>query len=132
MKSVFGRDMCVDENTSRPANVRIGRLRRTVSALPRAVFAGDGALSPARGWRKHFFDSLGERHRRSPFLCIRGRKGALRHGAHGKEGSPRGPDQGRGDLTEKFLKKEDEASPPQKEMTKAAPENNAPLLHSPL
>ena len=35
-------------------------------------------------------------------------------------------------LTEKFLKKEDEASPPQKEMTKAAPENNAPLLHSPL
>lgn len=35
-------------------------------------------------------------------------------------------------LTEKFLKKEDEASPSQKEMTKAAPENNAPLLHSPL
>ena len=35
-------------------------------------------------------------------------------------------------LTEKFLKKEDEASPPQKEMTKAAPENKAPssIRHS--
>ena len=40
---VFGRGVYVDENTSRPANVRTDRLWRAVSALPRAVFAGDGA-----------------------------------------------------------------------------------------
>ena len=94
-KSVFGRDMCVAENTSQPANVRSGRpgspqktsasgfcgerrrkeahavftaggnggkrtLRRR-SALPRAVFAGDGALSPARDRRKHFSTVSGGR-----------------------------------------------------------------------
>jgi hypothetical protein len=33
MEFIFGRGVYVDENTSHPANVRIGRLRRTMSAL---------------------------------------------------------------------------------------------------
>ena len=37
MKSVFDRDMCVVENTSRPANVQIVRHRRTICALRQAA-----------------------------------------------------------------------------------------------
>jgi len=37
MKSVFSGDMRVGENTSRPANVEIGRHRRTIYALQQAA-----------------------------------------------------------------------------------------------
>lgn len=37
MRFVFDRDMCVVENTSRPANVLTVRLWRTVSALQQAA-----------------------------------------------------------------------------------------------
>jgi len=37
LKSVFGRDMCVAENTSRPANVGLVRLQRTSPALRQAA-----------------------------------------------------------------------------------------------
>jgi hypothetical protein len=37
IKSVFCRDMCVAENTSRPANVRNGRYWRTLCALQRGA-----------------------------------------------------------------------------------------------
>jgi hypothetical protein len=33
MEFIFGRGVYVDENTSRPANVRVGRCWRTTSAL---------------------------------------------------------------------------------------------------
>ena len=36
LKFVFDRDMCVDENTARPANVHTVRWKRTVRALQRA------------------------------------------------------------------------------------------------
>ena len=58
MKSVFGRDMRVDENTSQPANVRTVRWKRTVRALQRAAncpskkampFSTVGALSSGKG-----------------------------------------------------------------------------------
>ena len=36
-KSVFSGDMCVGENTSRPANVQIVRYQRTICALRQAA-----------------------------------------------------------------------------------------------
>ena len=50
MKFVFSGDMCVGENTSRPANVRVVRLWQTASALQRAV--------KTVGKGKAFFDKL--------------------------------------------------------------------------
>jgi hypothetical protein len=47
---IFSGDMCVGENTSRPANVRVVRRWRTTSALQQAA-----AFS--KKWHGHFFDS---------------------------------------------------------------------------
>ena len=51
MRFVFDRDMCVVENTSRPANVLTVRLWRTVSALQQAAI-------PLSEKAAAFFDSL--------------------------------------------------------------------------
>ena len=50
---IFAGDMCVGENTSRLANVRIVRRRRTMSALPRAA-----ALSNESPVKRVSFESV--------------------------------------------------------------------------
>ena len=60
MKSVFGRDMCVAENTSRSTNVRGVRLRRA----PRALRQAETPLSEKAA---AFFDS-----RKPPPACAGG------------------------------------------------------------
>ncbi len=96
IRLVFCRDMCVAENTSRPANVQIGRPARAVCALQRgAIFLPEKALPfstdttvPAKSagtvvmgliprWRLHRFRTrprrLRSRLRRPPVPRLRSR-----------------------------------------------------------